>query len=101
MYSTGSATGVVDLITKLEAFIRERLDDRLFATEGSGKRYHAHNGSVFLNMRGVNETPARSIQNGGTTGVYGLAFNLSTAGTGGSALVRQDRRTRNIGTDCI
>jgi hypothetical protein len=87
MYETGTATGVVDLITKLEAFMAlNGWTTDSFATEGSGKRYHAHNGGVFFNARAYNvETPSGSIQNGGTTGVSSLAFNLSTAGTGGSA----------------
>lgn len=86
MYETGSATGVVDLITKLEAFLSANgWTTDSFATEGLGKRYHAHNGSVFLNMRAYNvETPSTDIQGSGTTGVSSLAMNLSSASTGGS-----------------
>lgn len=86
MYETGTASGVVDLITKLEAFMAANgWTTDSFATEGLGKRYHAHNGSVFFNARAYNvETPSASLYQGGITGVSSLAMNLSTAGTGGS-----------------
>lgn len=87
MYETGTASGVVDLITKLEAFMSANSwTTDSFATEGAGKRYHAHNGSVFLNARAYNvETPSASILQGGTANSSGLAMNISTAGTGGSS----------------
>lgn len=86
MYETGTASGVVDLITKLEAFMAGNgWTTDSFATEGLGKRYHAHKGSVFFNARAYNvETPNALISGSGATLVSALAFNLSTAGTGGA-----------------
>lgn len=87
MYETGSASGVVDLITKLEVFMAANgWTTDSFATEGTGKRYHAHRGSVYFNARAyAAETVSGALQDGGNTNVSALAMNLSTAATGGSA----------------
>lgn len=83
MYETGSASGVVDLITKLEAFLASNgWTTDSFATEGSGKRLHAHLGSVYVNMRAyVAETPSTDIlRPGGVVGACtSLAMNIGTA----------------------
>lgn len=85
MYETGSASGVVDLITKLEAFMATNgWTTDSFATEGSGKRLHAHRGSVFFNARAyAAETPDSDLYDVSGS-CSALAFNLSTAGTGGT-----------------
>lgn len=84
MYSTGSATGVVDLITKLEVFLAANgWTTDSFATEGSGKRYHAHKGGVYLNMRAyVAEIPNVNILSASGSSTTALAMNLGTGGTG-------------------
>lgn len=87
-YSTGSATNVSDLLTKLEAFMGVNgWTTDSFATEGSGKRLHAHKGSVYFNARAyVAETPDSAILPtfGSPASCSALAFNISSAGTGGT-----------------
>lgn len=80
MYETGSATGVVDLITKLEVFLAANgWTTDSFATEGSGKRYHAHNGSVYLNMRAyVGEIPDTDILGASASSTTALGMNIGT-----------------------
>lgn len=88
MYANGTATGVVNLLELLAGFLEDGANgytrDSL-AVDGSGKRYHAHKGSVYVNFRAyVNETPDSpdyNILNSGSfnTNVYSLAFNVGTA----------------------
>ena len=62
-YSTGTATDVVDLVNKLATFIEANgwtRDD--LSNEGTGRRYHAHRGAQYLNMRAyLNEDPSSEI----------------------------------------
>lgn len=90
-YETGTATSVVDLLNKFATFIeangwtRDSLGD-----EGSGRRYHAHNGSVYVNMRAyANEDPPSTILGHGSTGTYSWAFNIGTGYDGGTAWHQQ------------
>lgn len=91
MYETGTATGVVDLVNKLATFIEANGWTRdSLADEASGRRYHAHRSSQYLNMRAyVNEAPNSEIKNRSASGVYGVALNVGTGYNGATAWYKQ------------
>jgi hypothetical protein len=97
-YETGSATGVNDLVNKLATFIeangwtRDSLGD-----EGTGRRYHAHNGSVYVNMRSFNsEAVTTNIQNGSNSTLsHSIAFNVGSGYSGASAWYNQAGTPQN------
>jgi hypothetical protein len=88
MYETDAYTDPTDLVNKLAAFIEANgwtRDD--LSNEGSGRRYHAHRGTQYLNMRGfVNESAPSGavIMDGGGTNIYGVSFNIGTGYSGAS-----------------
>jgi hypothetical protein len=86
MYETGSASGVVDLLTKLQEFLVDAgWTASAPSAEGAGARLHAALGGVHFNARAyVAETPSAAIR-GASGSSTALAFNLSTASTGGAA----------------
>lgn len=93
-YSTGSATGVNDLVDKLATFIEANGWTRdSLGNEGSGRRYHAHNGSQYLNVRAhTNETVNSNVaqsSSGNSANVYGVAINIGTGYSGASAWYNQ------------
>lgn len=89
MYETNTYTDPTDLVNKFAVFIEANgwtRDD--LSNEGSGRRYHAHRGSQYLNMRAfINESPpsGATIADGGSTNVYSVAFNIGTGYSGASA----------------
>lgn len=97
-YETGSATGVNDLVNKLATFIeangwtRDSLGD-----EGTGRRYHAHNGSVYVNIRSFNsEAVTTNIQNGSNSTLsHSVAFNVGSGYSGASAWYNQAGTPQN------
>ncbi len=78
-YSSGTATSVIDLLTKIKDFLVANswtLDDWLNLTTGNaGKEAHIHNGSNFIHMRTCNDHSPFS----GTTAFAGLAICGSTS----------------------
>lgn len=90
-YETGAATGVVDLVNKFATFIEANgwtRDD--LSNEGTGRRYHAHRGLQFVNMRGyVNESPGANFDSTANTGVYSIAFNIGTGYSGATPWYNQ------------
>jgi hypothetical protein len=90
MYSTGSATGVTDLVDKIAAFIEANGWTRdSLAADGTGKRYHAHRGTTYVNMRSlVAEAPASAIA-GSPSAMTGLAYNVGTGYSAGSSWYNQ------------
>jgi len=88
MYETDAYSDPTDLVNKLAVFIEANgwtRDD--LSNEGSGRRYHAHRGSQYLNMRGlVNESApsGAAIMDGGGVNIYGVSFNIGTGYSGAS-----------------
>jgi hypothetical protein len=84
-YSTGTATDVNDLLDKLRVFCSTNgwtIDAN--TSEGTGKRWHGHIGSVYANFRSfLNETPSANVANA-ASGVNGFAFNIGTGYSGAS-----------------
>ena len=89
-YSSGTSTDVVDLVNDFATFIEANgwtRDD--LSNEGTGRRYHAHRGSQYLNMRAyLNETPSAEIDQA-AAGCYGVAFNIGTGYSGATAWHKQ------------
>lgn len=97
-YDTGSATDTIDLVNKFATFVEANGWTRdSLANEASGRRYHAHNGSQYVNMRGyLNETPSSSLmEDNGTgfqnppAGCYSVALNIGTAYNGANPWFQQ------------
>lgn len=90
-YETGTATGVIDLVNKFATFIEANGWTRdTLADDGSGRRYHAHRGLQYLNMRGyVNEAPGANFDSATSSGVYSVAFNIGTAYSGATTWYNQ------------
>lgn len=64
------------------------------STEGSGRRYHSHRNSQYFNARAlVAETTTEVIYNG--SGRTGLAFNVGTGYSGGTAWYKQAGTPKN------
>jgi hypothetical protein len=88
MYETDTYTDATDLVNKLAVFIEANgwtRDD--LSNEGSGRRYHAHRGTQYLNMRGlVNESAPSGavIMDGGGVNIHGVSFNIGTGYSGAS-----------------
>ncbi len=92
-YETDAYSDPTDLLNKFAVFIEANGWTRdSLVTEGSGRRYHAHRGSQYVNMRAlVNETAPSSslLADGGTTNIYGVSFNIGTGYSGASAWYAQ------------
>jgi hypothetical protein len=90
MYETGSATGVNDLVSKLQLFCETNgWTTDSSAVEGTGRRWHAHNGAVYVNFRSfVDEAPNSAIS-GVVTNCTSVGFNVGTGYSGASAWYNQ------------
>lgn len=92
-YQTGSATGVVDLLTQFKAFCEANgwtTDSSI--VDGLGRRWHAHNGTVYVNMRAyVAETPDVSIAKAasGASTATSIAMNVGTGYSGAASWFAQ------------
>jgi hypothetical protein len=91
MYETGTATGVNDLLAKLRDFCEANGWTRdSDVTEGTGKRWHAHRGAVYINFRSfVAETPSSNVANATVGVANSIAFNVGTGYSGASAWYNQ------------
>lgn len=98
-YQTGTATGVNDLLDKLVTFINANgWTQDSYATEGTGKRYHGHKGTMYVNFRAFNVENAPSsgvLQDGGNVGISSISFNAGTGYSGASAWYNQAGATVN------
>jgi len=103
-YETGIATGVNDLITKLQAFLGANgWTINRFAAMGNGYQLCVQKGEVFQNIRSYSNESIPSTQfinaQGMGTGYYGLALIGSTGFASGSNWRDQPgRATRADGT---
>jgi hypothetical protein len=101
MYETDTYSDPTDLVNKLAVFIEANgwtRDD--LSNEGSGRRYHAHRGTQYLNMRAlVNESAPSGavIMDGGGTNIYGVSFNIGTGYSGASPWYSQAGIPTNSG----
>lgn len=85
MYSTGTSTGVNDLMTKLRDFCEANGWTRdADGTEGTGRRWHAHRGSVYVNFRSHDVETANAAISQATSTVSSVAFNVGTGYSGAS-----------------
>jgi hypothetical protein len=90
-YETGTATGVNDLCDKLRLFLSSNgwtIDAN--STESTGKRFHAHIGTVYANFRSfVAEIPSSNINQAASSACTSLAFNIGTGYSGATAWYAQ------------
>lgn len=87
-YASGAATSPTDLLNLLVTFLTTQgwtIDAN--ATDGAGKRVHAHKGSDYINLRSViNEAVWPGL--GGNVG-YGIALYMGTGYSGASGWAAQ------------
>lgn len=100
-YSTGTATDPTDLLSKLATFLSGQgwtIDAN--ATDGAGKRVHAHKGSDYVNLRSaINEAVWPGLS--GSAG-YGIALYMGTGYSGASGWAAQaGGPVKSGGTDLV
>lgn len=94
-YSTGTATGIADLLDKLVIFLNANgFTQDSFAVDGTGKRYHGHNAAgLYVNIRSyIGETPTNAFANrfGSTNFIAGsIVANVGTGYNGANPWYNQ------------
>lgn len=92
-HSTGSATGVADLLDKIKAFMEAQgWTSDAYTTEGTGKRLHLHKGGDYVNFRSfINEARPANVNtsSGGGSNFYGILANLSSGYSGAASWFAQ------------
>lgn len=93
-YETGTATSPDDLLSKFRTFVLANgYTENSLAVQGSGRRFHFHKGSNYVNMRSyMGETLSNAngdLNNLSTAGVYGIGINCSDSYNGANVWGRQ------------
>jgi hypothetical protein len=92
-YQTGTATGIADLLDKLVIFLNANgFTQDAYATDGTGKRYHAHNSAglyVNTDRQLMKIIGANVVNSFPSTAATGIALNVGTGYNSGQAWYNQ------------